>query len=250
MTDATSAREERAKPDILARLALDGVLGLVYPPRCLLCGDHTGDQVCASCLDSVIVPIPEPFCPTCGHPRKGVPCLACKSDPPDFEAARAVSLYAGEIQDLIRALKYHDKPQLAVPLGRLLAQHVHDVRYALGDLEFDVVTAVPMHRRRKRERGYNQAERLASVFASEMKLPYDANVLARAHYTRPQVGLKHDDRVRNVSAAFRAGATPVLGKTILVIDDVSTTSATLKGCATALKAAGARAVYGLTLAAG
>ncbi len=228
----------------------DSLLALVYPPRCVLCGDYTPDQICSSCLDELLVPIPEPFCPTCGHPRKGVPCLACKADPPEFETARAASLYTGEIQDLIRALKYHDRPQLAMPLGRLLAQHAHEVRHSLGDLEFDFVTSVPMHPIRKRRRGYNQAERLAGVVASELATAYAGDLLRRRRYTRPQVGLRHDDRLRNVENTFSLGPRSVIGLSILVIDDVSTTSATIKACAAALKRSGAKAVYGLTLAAG
>ncbi|HEY3328604.1 MAG TPA: ComF family protein [Capsulimonadaceae bacterium] len=233
-----------------AKTAVDALLALVYPPRCVLCGGYTHDHLCADCAGDLLIPLPEPICEICGHPRKGNPCLGCKTDPPQFDAARAASLYAGDVKDIIHGFKYHDRPQLAAPLGKLLAAQCEEFRYSLGNLEFDIVTAVPMHPLRKRRRGFNQSERLARVVAAEFLAPYDPSLLVRAHFTRPQVGLKHDARITNMRHAFSIGKVDVVGKTILVIDDVSTTGATLRGCASVLKAAGAKSVYGLTLAAG
>jgi ComF family protein len=110
------------------------------------------------------------------------------------------------------------------------------------------VVPVPLHPQRSAERGYNQSELLAQVFADRCAIACEPGWIQRTRFTRPQVGLDMTARRHNVTDAFRA-APQVAGKTILLIDDVFTTGATLQACAEAARDAGARAVYGLTLAA-
>ncbi len=110
----------------------------------------------------------------------------------------------------------------------------------------DLITSVPLHLTRQRERGYNQAELLARHLARLRDLPY-VTVLARTRATEQQVGLDGMQRRANVSNAFSAIPQPVTGKNVLLVDDVSTTGATLDACAQALFQANARTVYGLTV---
>ena len=139
---------------------------------------------------------------------------------------------------------------LADPLGKLLAGYAKGNRRLLHGLVFDAVVPVPMHPTRQRLRGYNHSERLARSLAGEIGLTVDNRILRRVRNTHPQVGFEREERLTNLAHAFEADAPSCAGKTFLLIDDVSTTGSTLHECALALKSAGAKEVYGLTLAAG
>jgi ComF family protein len=114
--------------------------------------------------------------------------------------------------------------------------------------EIDVVFPVPLSRRRLRERGYNQAALFALPLALGLNVPYRPKALRRVRHTRSQVDLSWGERRENVSGAFAASSDDVSGKTILLVDDVITTGATLNACASALLSAGARAVYAFSVA--
>jgi len=148
-------------------------------------------------------------------------------------------------------MKYRDRPQLAEPLGTALATFATASDSTYAGLKFDLVMPVPMSSARQRVRGYNQAERLAQVVARELSVPLNTTAAARSRSVRPQVGLSREARQRNLAGAFTVKETAIVtGKTILLIDDVSTTGSSLHEVSKALKAAGAKGVYGLTLAAG
>lgn len=245
----TSGRYSTAPVASPLRLALEAVLDLIFPARCLLCGQPAANSLCDSCADGAVVPLRDPVCPTCGHTRPALPCMHCMSDPPKFVASRSAGAFDGDLQHLIHLLKYRDKPQLAIPLGRQLAKYARYVSHSLGDLDIDLVTAVPMRRSRQRRRGYNQSDRLARVVAAELGLRYQPDVLVRTRSVRPQMQLGRAQRLSNLIGVFAAGSASVAGSRILLIDDVSTTSATFKECAAILKEAGSGAVYCLSLAA-
>ena len=229
---------------------LDPFLSLLYPPRCLACRALGEAALCGACLGQ-IAPVADPACPVCGHTvelKDG--CLNCRGRQPAFVRARALGAYEGVLQAAIHQFKYRDRPQLAGPLGRSLATFARDHASQLNDLKFDALQPVPMHSTRRRLRGYNQSERLARVVGTELGLPL-CNALVRSRPTRPQVGLAREARCRNLAGAFTVRRPEeVCGKTLLLIDDVATTGSSLSECAAALKAAGAKAVYALTLAAG
>lgn len=138
---------------------------------------------------------------------------------------------------------------LAAPLGQLLISYAIANATEMGSLHFDAVIGVPMFPAKQRRRGYNQADRLARAVARGIDLPYRTGLLRRTRATRPQVGLSLAERSENVEEAFR-GSPQCLGLSLLLIDDVSTTGSTLKHASKAAKAAGAKSVYCLTLAAG
>jgi ComF family protein len=117
-------------------------------------------------------------------------------------------------------------------------------------LPVDVVVPVPLHRRRERDRGFNQSALLARAVATACALPTNEASLMRTRETVPQVGLDIYARRVNVRGAFRAGREGVVGRRVLLIDDVCTTGATMEACAEALAAVGARAVWGFALARG
>jgi ComF family protein len=155
---------------------------------------------------------------------------------------RSIAFFEGSLREAIHALKYNKRTDTVSPLAGLLHEYL-----TRSDIQYDSITAVPLHSSRQRERGYNQSELLARELAVRARRPYWDDV-QRVRATADQVGLDARARHSNMRAAFSANAEIFRGQQVLVIDDVCTTGATLDACAVALKAAGAKAVYGLTVA--
>ncbi len=227
----------------------DPFLTLLYPPRCLVCKMLGASGLCAACAGQ-ISPIPAPFCAVCGHTLTESRCANCAAQTPAFVRSRSLGAYDGVLRHAIHQFKYRDRPQLAVPLGRLLAAYARAHASELNGLRFDALLPVPIHPARQRVRGYNQSERLARVLGEELRLPL-LNTLVRARSTRPQVGLSGEARRTNLQGAFTVKQPDLVqSQTLLLIDDVVTSGSSLHECAAALTTAGANAVYALTLAAG
>jgi ComF family protein len=224
-------------------------LDIVYPVHCVLCGEFGTQYLCEKCALRIPEPLADPICARCGHHAGASPCHECLSDPPAFVKCVCAGEYSGNLMEAIHWLKYRDRPMLAEPLGRILSVHALKSAAKLNKLDFDCIVPIPMHTTRQRVRGYNHAERLADVVGKHLNLPVRSDILKRIRRTKAQVGLAGDARRANLRGAFR-----VLGnindQTILLIDDVSTTSSTMRECAKVLKDAGAKVIYGLTLAAG
>lgn len=175
-------------------------------------------------------------------------CGRCRSEAVPFAAARAMALFEGRLRSAIHRLKFEGRMELGPILGDLLAGFVCGVP-ALADP--DIVVPVPMHRIRLSERGYNHATLLAQPVAEALRAPFTEGVLMRVTATAPQTGLRRDERHANVRGAFgllSAGADIVRGRSILLIDDVLTSGATVAECARVLLASGAAVVRVATLA--
>jgi ComF family protein len=152
--------------------------------------------------------------------------------------------YGGALATAIRRLKYEDRPYLARPLGELLRGACRVAR-----LRADVVVPVPLHPHRLVERGYNQAALLAAHVARELGVSLVTTALARQIDTAPQAKLSGTQREANLATAMGVSSpVAVEGRVVVVVDDVSTTGATLRACRGALLAAGARRVMGVVLA--
>jgi ComF family protein len=209
---------------------------LLSPPRCAACESAVPRKhvFCAACAASV------ESCAAAGA-RAGASALAGDEvDPVDV----AFGYYGGALATAIRRLKYEDRPHLARPLGELLRGACRT-----AETRADAVLPVPLHPRRLATRGYNQAALLAAHVANELGAPLRTSVLARAIDTVPQVELSGDGRHDNVGNAFVVGPRALLeGRTFALVDDVSTTGATLRACRRALLAGGAGRVIGLVLA--
>jgi ComF family protein len=160
---------------------------------------------------------------------------------------RAATIHHGAIRQAIHGLKYEAKPELGVALAPYLVATFEQAPWRTLHDAIDAVVPVPLHAERLATRGYNQAKLLAQAFSDWVKLPLHSHWLQRQHYTQSQVGLNHQQRQANVADAFWA-APAVAGRTLLLIDDVYTTGATLQACAKAARVAGARQVYALALA--
>ena len=148
--------------------------------------------------------------------------------------------------------KYRNLPHLAEPLAAWLADTVSASPELRRHIHNDsLLVPVPLHPHRMAERGYNQAELLAAALSRIMMLPMEAGAMERVHNTASQVQrATRGERLANMRGAFTANAGLVTGRNIIVVDDVSTTGATLTACAAALRAAGARSVTGLVIARG
>ncbi|MBL7075628.1 ComF family protein [candidate division KSB1 bacterium] len=150
------------------------------------------------------------------------------------------------LQQIIHLLKYDRRRIVARELGRLLANEAL-VKEELASVDF--IVPIPLHPRKLRERGYNQSQLVAQEFARVVGIPVGKNLVKRQRYTQTQTQLSAEERKVNVDGAFRVMLKDkVKGKSILLVDDVLTTGATLNACARELVLNGAREVRGLAIA--
>jgi len=231
------------------RVALT-ILEFFLPRLCVFCGVPVGvaapTAVCPAC-EGQIHWTASPLCPRCGVvfvSREGEDhlCHDCQKDPPPFKRARAAALYDGPAADAIRRFKYSRRlDYLPVMQHWLTKPHCLELAAAA-----DLIVPVPLHGKRLKERGFNQAVLLARAFT---QLPLSLQALVRVRHTAPQAGLKPHERRDNVRRAFQVPQPELIqDKKILLIDDVYTTGATVRECAKALLQAGARQVEVLTVA--
>jgi ComF family protein len=219
---------------------IDSTLSLLFPPRCAACNLllSPGESFCEPCR-LTFEPI-RTACRKCGLPTFGVSvdaCIGCLIRPRLFARARAPFIYGGAIAVAIRRFKWGGASELESPLGELLAAHCRAPK--------GLVIPVPLHPRRLRERGFNQAARLARRIANGNLL----FALERVRDTPSQSRLGDREREKNVRGAFRVRRPEVVrGQSVLVVDDVLTTGATAEACSRALLTAGAREIEVLTLA--
>jgi ComF family protein len=224
-------------------------LDFFFPPVCAGC-QRLGEPLCAACAQQV-EPVPATLCARCGHvqARSVAMCAACAAHRHENKVRlrRAAALHTTPLREAIHALKYEQRPELAAPLARYLVAAYAGEPWRTLPQPIDAVVPVPLHAARLAERGYNQSLLLAAAFCARTGLPLQAGWLERVRSTRQQVGLGPQERYQNVAGAFAAAA-QVAGQTLLLVDDVCTTGATMEACAAAAMVAGANAVYGLALA--
>lgn len=207
----------------------------LLPQDCLLCGGASGKvALCPECTAS-LPQLNGARCPTCAQPTPVAgACGACLAQPPHFDATAAVWGYAFPLDQLIQSLKYAHRLASANFLGRALATLPLTTRP-------DLILPVPLAAARLRERGFNQSVELARPLARLLGVPLELEHIRRCRDTTPQAGLPWKERAKNIRHAFECHI-DLAGKTVLVIDDVMTTGATLNELARTLKAHGAARV--------
>lgn len=212
---------------------------ILYPAHCVLCGRPGEEErdLCAACLDSL--PANHNACQRCGAPltQSGTVCGPCRRKPPPFDSCHIPYLYAMPMDHLLQQLKFHQKLHLATLLGGLLADSVKGREPPLPEC----LLPVPLHSRRLRERGYNQALELARVLSLRLDIPLETALCRRERETTPQTALDGKERRRNLRGAFtvRDGARP---RHIAIIDDVVTTGTTVSELARTLRRSGVERV--------
>ena len=213
-----------------------------YPPICGGC-NRQGMRWCEQCNSSTDL-LTSPNCPICGNGQKNMDlCADCRSTPPHFEALRSWAVYGGSLREAILRLKYKRDMALGETLSRPMISRLQSLQWSV-----DMIIPVPLGVARYVERGYNQAALLARPLAQATQISYIPKALMRVHETRSQVDLTAIERKINMRGAFQARGEWVRGRTVLVVDDVATSGATIDACGAALLEAGAAHVYGLTLA--
>jgi competence protein ComFC len=219
------------------------VLDLLFPRWCIGCG-REGDYICDTCRQDLPLLLP-PVCPVCGRPQsQGSICRDCREMPMAIDGIRSPFVFDGVIRRAIHELKYSNLRGLAPLMAGLLHDYL-----VKNPLPADVLVPVPLHRKRQRERGYNQAALLAKELGRHSGLPVVLIGLVRHRYAVPQArSLGLSERYNNVAGAFNCPDERFQGKRVLLIDDVSTSGATLDACAKALKVAGVVQVWGLVMA--
>lgn len=221
--------------------SLWSTLDLLFPPNCGGCG-KPGSRWCANCQTSVKI-LNCILCDVCGLPqaKPGI-CPACLVDRPRFHALRAWAVFENPVQSALHKLKYRRDMSMGDALAAEMLPFVQNLGW-----QIDLVVPVPLGKQRRRERGYNQVAMIAKPLAMGLGWEYSSKALTRRKETRTQVGLNREERHRNVADAFEAQV-GVTGKTVLIMDDVSTTGSTLSSGAEALFKSGAKDVYALTVA--
>jgi ComF family protein len=220
---------------------LNGFLDLLFPPRCLGCG-LARTWLCKECQNKLNF-IKEPFCKRCGGSLAGKECPNCRRHPlKAIDEIRSLAMHDELVRKMVHKIKYEHQHIYSEPAGLLLADH-----FAAEISQTECIIPVPLHPRRERERGYNQAAKLAQVIGRRSQLPVMPKHLCRTRYTRPQMELGAAERQTNVQGAFSWRGERLPGTRVLLIDDVCTTGATMDTCAAILKNAGAAYVCGLTI---
>ena len=173
-------------------------------------------------------------------------CGGCLSSRRHFDAARAALVYEGAGRELIHAFKYRNKTHLRRPLALMTVERLSAF---IASQAPELIVPVPLHRKRLRSRGFNQALLLGEIFSSHWKIPLERYNLRRIRWTEPQVNLSACDRRSNVKGAFSIkDSSRICGRRVLLVDDVLTTGSTVEECAVLLKSAGAVEVTVITVA--
>lgn len=236
---------------------VDSLLNLFYPDTCFICAApiscRKDRSVCLKChAKADALRIQSPICPSCGLPMPNFEsdtnflCGKCILQPPAFSGARAFGYYSTELGRIIQGLKFHKRRNLV----KLLIPFLVEAYYETWDRdEFDLIVPIPLHPKRRHDRGFNQAELLGRTLAHQIRIPFSKRVLIRNRSTPPQVGLTDSRRWENVRNAFQCvDSGRITDLRILLIDDVMTTGATAASAARTLMKNGARRVSVLTVA--
>lgn len=218
-------------------------LDLLFPQWCVGCGKE-GEFICSACHRSLPRIMP-PLCPRCGKPQSsGILCPGCVSWQAEIDGIRSPFRFDGVMRQAIHQLKYRNLRALAQSMAGLMQDYL-----VASPVSGEVMVPVPLHQKRLRERGYNQSSLLAKELGKLINLPVVDDCLIRRRQAPPQArAATVEERRSNVVDAFSCRDRRLQDKQVLLIDDVSTSGATLDACATVLKANGATSVWGLVLA--
>jgi ComF family protein len=230
------------------------LIGFLFPGRCRACGalirDASNPYICPACWSALRFPEGK-LCPRCGAElggREGESqvCDPCEAGENLFDKGLWVCGYNEAMRSAIHTLKYERKSRMARFLSDLMVSSIGEF---MEEAKAEVLLPVPIHRKKLREREFNQASLLAKGIGKVYNIPVVEGCLVRDRETPPQSQLDREGRRSNVRGAFKvADAKKVSGKSVMLVDDIYTTGATANECCRVLIEAGVRSVYVLTLA--
>ena len=225
---------------------------IFFPPRCALCDGllkPSEQGVCKACMPDLIR-IRPPYCMKCGKELSNESetfCADCKVHTHVFESGRALFLYNDAMKKSIYRFKYDNRKEYAAFYGRALAGELGDWIRSLSPA---CIIPVPLHEKRLKKRGYNQAELIGATLSGLVSVPLRNDLLVRCTDTKKQKELNVSGREKNLKKAFKTTQNNVKLDTVLLIDDIYTTGATMDAAAACLRAAGVGQVYSLSLSIG
>lgn len=226
------------------------MIDLLYPRRCPVCQDlipmpvsgRVEEFICPECRKALPY-VTGPACMKCGKPvelEEQEYCSDCARIPKHYIRGFPLFLYMDPIKEGVTAMKYHNRREYAQFYTEELVQRYGDI---WNRLELDAVIPIPVHSRKRRQRGYNQAELLARPIADWLDVPMIKNYLIRVVDTLPQKELNDAERINNLKRAFQIRENGVKLNKVLLVDDIYTSGATMEACTTVLLQAGVREVY-------
>lgn len=235
----------------MIRLA-ERLLNVVYPRRCPMCDCILGKgdaYVCSACIQKIRV-VEEPYCMKCGKPleeKDAEYCTDCTYHPHIFDRGRSLLVYEGDVRKSIYRFKYSGRKEYAQAYAHLAEEKLGDF---IREIKPDALIPVPLHIRRFRKRGYNQAELFAKALGRRMGIPVMSKLVKRTRNTLPQKELDFAGRQNNLKKAFKLSRNDVKLYTTIIIDDIYTTGSTMDAVSMQLKSIGVKEIYFLTISGG
>ena len=226
------------------------ILQLLFPTRCPVCDRIVkpfGEKICLECLPKLRAVTP-PWCMKCGKKIQGDEelCTDCKNRNHTFDRARTLYEYGTSAPSIYR-LKYKGRQEYADFFGEEMGKYLGEF---IRRVSPDVLVPVPLHRKKQKRRGYNQAACLARALGKSLNLPVDEKLVIRVRNTAPMKRLNPTERQNNLKKAFIIGQNDVKLKTIILLDDIFTTGSTVDEAASVLLQQGTEKIYVITLACG
>jgi competence protein ComFC len=215
----------------------------IFPPFCCNCG-VLGNELCVDCLKKIVILGQKYTCPICGDiSTRGKICIACQTNRPFFNQLRSWGIYTGVLKKAILKIKFNHGLGLTSYFINVCVEFIK-----AWEINIDIIVPIPLSKKRLHQRGYNQSALIAKPISNDMDILYKPSAVSRIKETIPQVGLTAKEREENVFDAFECNPSIVQNKSILLIDDVTTTGSTLNECSKALRNFGAKNIYCFTLA--
>lgn len=225
------------------------ILGIIYPKTCCFCGKVSEKELCDVCAKKVIY-IEEPRCKCCGKPVRYAEqeyCYDCQKNTHAYEQGKSLWIHKMPVSLSIYQFKYKNRRIYGEFYAKEMARLYGNLIRFWG---VEVIVPIPLHRRKKRLRGYNQAAVIAKELGKIMGIPVDCNSIVRNRYTRPQKELNDKERKQNLKQAFSVTNKWKNYKRVLLIDDIYTTGSTIDTVAEELKKNGVQKVWFLTISIG
>ena len=222
-------------------------IDLLFPKICFGCDIHLqGEEkiLCSNCESTLNFLID--VCEICGSPENPSTCPVCNSNEFVFDKARSVFPFSATVQNLVHELKYNEMKRITKYLGEHVSKYLHNFQPFEN---IDIIVPVPLHKVKKRARGFNQSEFLSKEISIHMNWLHIPNLILRSRFTDTQTKLDRKQRQKNVSGAFKLNNKyNIINKTVLIVDDVFTTGSTVNSICKLLKKNHASRIYVLTLA--